>query len=83
MKAIEITNEQLSKEFSDDSLVIDANNLAQCKMQSKENCCRYLMRYKLSYMCAKHTSMKNVIDELVEKSAMVAKGDNCFGLKKK
>ncbi|MFW6130277.1 MAG: hypothetical protein ACOC56_03760 [Atribacterota bacterium] len=82
MKAIDL------KDFMEDivdnvQLRIDDDYLNDvCKIASKNNTCRYiLMGPEGHFVCAKHTKMRQILDELVKKESIEARGNNCQGLK--
>lgn len=50
-----------------------------CKIGQGKDCCRYITCGPNGFECEKHTSLKKTLDNSV--SHMVAKGDNCEGLK--
>lgn len=50
-----------------------------CKIGQKEKCCRYILAGKDGFECGKNTCYKDLIDNQI--NSMVAKGDNCNGLK--
>ncbi len=52
-----------------------------CKIGQGENCCRYLLCGQNGFECGKHTNLKTTLDNRVNSNLMVAKGDNCEGLK--
>lgn len=49
-----------------------------CKIGQGKDCCRYILFTSSGFECGKSTSLKETIDEGVDK--MIAKGDNCKGL---
>lgn len=49
-----------------------------CKLGQGKDCCRYILSTPRGFECGKLTSLKETIDEGVDK--MNAKGDNCNGL---
>ena len=53
-----------------------------CKIGKKVKTCRYIMLSPGDgYICAKGSSMAPVLDKSVNENKMVAKGDNCEGLR--
>ena len=50
-----------------------------CKMGQRNECCRYLTIGSGGFECAKHTSLKSVLDIRVATETIVARGDNCEG----
>ena len=55
------------------------NNI--CKIGKKEKTCRYVMLCSFGYICAKSSPIATVLDKSVNENKMVAKGDNCEGLR--
>lgn len=82
MKAIDLKN-FMEDIVNDENLKIDDDYLNNiCKIGNKNNTCRYiLMSSEGQFVCAKHTKMRQVLDELVEKESIEARGNNCQGLK--
>ena len=62
-----------------------ANNISEetlinvCKIGQGKDCCRYILSDINGFECGKHTDFKELIDNRINN--MVAKGDNCEGLK--
>lgn len=50
-----------------------------CKIGQKDKCCRYLVASGRGFECAKHTELKDHLDERVLTDSIVAQGDNCEG----
>ena len=50
-----------------------------CKIGQGHDCCRYVVAGAKGIECAKHSSLKALLDERVAKESMVARGDNCEG----
>jgi hypothetical protein len=52
-----------------------------CKVGQGAACCRYLALGPLAigWMCAKHTALKDTLDERVAEGTLKAQGDNCAG----
>lgn len=52
-----------------------------CKLGKGEDCCRYLTAGLKGFNCEKFSSLKEILDAKVYNNSMVAKGDNCPGVK--
>lgn len=64
------------------SVSIDKDTLKNiCKIGQNEKCCRYLLCGSNGFECGKHSELKEALDNRVNLNLMVAKGDNCKGLK--
>lgn len=50
-----------------------------CKYGQDEACCRFLVCGAEGLSCAKHTSLKEHLDDRVQRGRMIARGDNCSG----
>lgn len=50
-----------------------------CKISQGAACCRYISCGPSGFECEKHSAFKSIIDGNINN--MVAKGDNCEGLK--
>lgn len=50
-----------------------------CKIGQQKDCCRYLTAGSQGFSCAKHTSLKSLLDNRVLNNEMIAQGDNCAG----
>lgn len=50
-----------------------------CKIGQGEECCRYLLCGPNGFECAKHSKLKNIIDQRANSNLMAAKGNNCEG----
>ena len=50
-----------------------------CKIGQGGECCRYLICGAGGFECAKHTELKDVIDQRVSNNIMTAQGNNCEG----
>lgn len=50
-----------------------------CKIGQGNACCRYLVMGGGGFECAKHSSLRNVLDERVKSKTINAQGDNCPG----
>ena len=80
MKAID-TRGNFNKYLDDKILLISDDNLKNtCLIKVGSKTCRYIMLGSNGFVCVKHTPMKQLLDELVEKGQMTSIGDNCAGL---
>lgn len=52
-----------------------------CKIGQREACCRYITCGQDGFQCAKGAELAAEINRRVEAGRMVARGDNCPGLK--
>ena len=52
-----------------------------CKIGQGNSCCRYVVASSKGIECAKHTDLKTILDQRVANNQMVARGDNCEGVK--
>lgn len=52
-----------------------------CKIGQGNECCRYILGGNNGFECGKHSKLKKEIDDRVNSNFMIAKGDNCEGLK--
>jgi hypothetical protein len=50
-----------------------------CLVGKGEICCRYLTMAPGGWSCAKHTSLRTLLDNRVATKTMHARGDNCPG----
>lgn len=82
MKAIDL-KDFMKEVVENTKLRIDEGHLNNiCKLGNKNNTCRYiLMGPEGQFVCAKHTKMRQVLDDLVENESIEARGNNCQGLK--
>jgi len=51
-----------------------------CKPGQGHDCCRYVVASGSGIECAKHSSLRKILDERVIAEEMVARGDNCAGV---
>lgn len=52
-----------------------------CKIGKGTSCCRYLTVSAKGFECAKHSSLKRTLDMRAEQLQMVARADNCDGVR--
>ena len=52
-----------------------------CKAGQGHNCCRYVVAGSAGIECAKHSSFRTLLDKRVLEENIVARGDNCEGVK--
>jgi len=52
-----------------------------CRIGQGHDCCRYLTIGAQGWCCEKHTQIGRMLDARVERKEMVARGDNCEGVK--
>jgi hypothetical protein len=50
-----------------------------CKIGQGHDCCRFLTMGR-DFECAKHTSLRTLLDNRVAERSMTARGDNCEGV---
>jgi hypothetical protein len=60
------------------NLIKDEQLLKTCKLGQGVECCKYICCSGMGFTCEKHTLFGRLIDK---KTDMIAKGDNCGGLK--
>lgn len=59
----------------------DAHLKAVCKVGQNGLGCRYMANTAIGWVCAKHTPIKERVDEAVAKGVFIRNlGDNCEGL---
>lgn len=51
-----------------------------CKIGQGNDCCRYLVAGSSGIECAKHSSLKKILDDRADAKQMVAQADNCEGV---
>ena len=51
-----------------------------CKPGQGNACCRYVVAGSKGIECAKHSSLKTILDQRAEAKTMVAQSDNCEGV---
>ena len=74
-------NDQLNEYLLDDKRKIPKAHLnAVCKIEQKEETCRYISLSKIGYVCMKKSPAKVKLDQLVKEKKMTAQADNCEGL---
>ncbi len=52
-----------------------------CKPGQGHDCCRYVVAGAKGIECAKHTSLRDILDRRASAGEMVARADNCDGVK--
>ena len=52
-----------------------------CKIGQGSKCCRYLGAGAKGFECLKNTSLKEMLDKRVKNKTIIARGDNCQGIK--
>jgi len=52
-----------------------------CKPGQGHECCRYVVASSAGIECAKHSSFRTLLDKRVLDENIVARGDNCEGVK--
>jgi len=68
--------------FSDESRKLSPDVLENlCKMSQGEGTCRYIIFGSRGFICAKGSEFQKIIDEREDNNKMVARGDNCEGIK--
>ena len=51
-----------------------------CKPGQGHECCRYVVASPGGIECAKHSSLRHILDQRVLEETIVARGDNCDGV---
>ena len=80
MQAVDLQGRVSEFIFDESRKITKAHLNSVCKIHQGEASCRYISLGLRGFVCAKHTSMKPVLDSFVSESKMCAKGDNCEGL---
>lgn len=62
------------------TVIIDSHHVETVCQPGKPACCRYLVVGSGGFECAKHTSLRALLDSRVAAGTMRAVGDNCKGV---